>query len=167
LLVLLSQLAQTPGVEVAVVSDRPLAELHALLPVPGLVYLGTPGLERRSATGKTWRLIPMGAFTTVIGRLHKKVVGVRLLDVNKGKTLQTLRTLSNPAALPVYLGHEATAEDAFRTVNGRGLAILVADPPGRTAARYYLQNPAQVSCFLAHVLSLRQNGPKQNLTPSG
>jgi trehalose-6-phosphatase len=167
LLLLLSQLAQAPGVEVAVVSDRPLAELRALLPVPGLVYLGTHELEIPPATGKTRRLIPTGAFTTVIGRLRKKVVVVRPLDVNKEKTLQTLLTLRNTAALPVYLGNEATAEDAFRTVNGRGLAILVADPPGRTAARYYLQNPAQVSCFLSRVLSLRQNGPEQNLTPSG
>jgi len=166
-LALLSQLAQASDVEVAVMSGRPLAELHTLLPVPGLVYLGAHGLKRRSTTGKTRRLIPTGAFTTVIGRLRKKVVAVHPLDVNKGKTLQTLLTLRNADALPVYLGSEASAEDAFRTVNDRGLAILVADPPGHTAARYYLQNPAQVSCFLARVLSLRQNGPEQNLTPSG
>jgi trehalose-6-phosphatase len=93
-----------------------------------------------------------------IKRLRKKVVAVRRWAVNEEKTLRTLLILSNPAALPVYLGNAATAEEAFRTVNDRGLAILVADPPGRTAARYYLQNPAQVSCFLARVLSLRQNG---------
>ena len=166
-LLLLSQLAQASDVEVAVVSGRPLVELRALLPVPGLVYLGTHGLGRRSVAGKTRRLIPTGAFTTVIGRLHKKVVEVRSLDVNKGKTLQTLLTLRDTAALPVYLGSEASAEDAFRTVNGRGLIIVVADPPGHTAARYYLQNPAQVACFLARLLSLRQNRPEQNLTPSG
>jgi trehalose-6-phosphatase len=158
MLLLLSQLAQAPGVEVAVVSGRPLAELRTLLPVPGLGYLATHELARRTATGKTWRLIPTGVFTMAIRRLRKKFVAVRTSDVNQGKTLQTLLTLSNPAALPVYLGHETTAEDAFRTVNDRGLAILVADPPGRTAARYYLQNPAQVTCFLARVLSLRQNG---------
>jgi trehalose-6-phosphatase len=166
-LLLLSQLAQASDVEVAVVSGRPLAELRALLPVPGRGYLGTHGLERRSTTGKTWRLIPTGAFTTVIGRLRKKVVEVRSLEVNKGKTLQTLLTLRDTTALPVYLGSEASAEDAFRTVNGRGLTIVVADPPGHTAARYYLQNPAQVACFLARLLSLRQNRPEQNLTPSG
>jgi trehalose 6-phosphate phosphatase len=227
LLALLSQLAQAPGVEVVVVSGRPLAELHTLLPVPGLVYLGTHGLERRFATGKTRRLIPTGAFTavTAIGCLQrdmtnmltgrpgffledkccalalhyqlacpeeaeravakflaavqvyqrqgitlevlhgKKVVEVCPLGVNKGKALQSLLTLRNTAAFPVYLGDDATDEDAFRTLDSRGLTIVIADPPGRTAARYYLQNPAQVSCFLARVLSLRLNGPEQNLTP--
>jgi trehalose 6-phosphate phosphatase len=227
LLVLLAQLAQAPGVEVAVVSGRSLTELRALLPVPGLVYLGTYGMERRSANGKTQHRIPTGAFTaaTAIGRLHRdvtnmltgrpgffledkgytfalhyhlahpeeaeravakflaavqayqyqgitldvlhgpKVVEVCPLGVSKGKALQSLLTRRNTAALPVYLGDDATDEGAFRTVNGRGLTIAVADPPGRTAARYYLQNPDQVACFLARVLSLRHDGPEQNLTP--
>jgi trehalose-6-phosphatase len=69
--------------------------------------------------------------------------------------------------LPVYLGDDASDEETFRIVNGHGLTIAVADPPGQTAARYYLQNWQQVSCFLARVLSLRQNGPEQTLTPSG
>jgi len=226
---LLSHLARAPGVEVAVVSGRPLAELRSLLPVPGLVYLGTHGLEICSATGQTRHLIPTGAFTTVTaigclqrdvtdmltGRtgffledkhyalaLHyclalpeeaeravekfltavqayqrkgitlevfhgKEVVEVRPLGVNKGKAVQSLLTLRNTAALPVYLGDEATDEDTFRTMNGHGLTIAVADPPGHTAARYYLQNSQQVSCFLARLLNLRQNGPEQTLTPSG
>lgn len=120
LLLLLSQLAQAPGVEVVAMSSCPLAELRALLPVPSIIYLGT-------------------------------------LGVPKGKALQSLLPLSNTAALPVYLGDATAAEDVFHTANSCGLTILIADLPGRTSARYYLQNPTQISCFLARVLSLRQN----------
>ena len=120
LLLLLSQLAQAPGVEVVAVSSRPLAELRSLLPVSNIIYLGT-------------------------------------LSVPKEKALHSLLPLSDTAAFPVYLGDAATAEDVFHTANICGLTILIADPPGRTATRYYLQNPTQVYGFLARVLSLRQN----------
>jgi trehalose-6-phosphatase len=120
LLLLLSQLAQAPGVEVVAASSRLSAELRALLPVPNIMYLGT-------------------------------------LGVSKEEALQSLLPLSNTAALPVYLGDAATAEDVFHTANGCGLTILIADQPGRISARYYVQNTAQVSRFLARVLSLRQN----------
>jgi trehalose-6-phosphatase len=120
LLLLLSQLAQAPGVEMIAVSSRPLAELRALLPVPSIMYLET-------------------------------------LGVSKEEALQSLLPLSNTAAFPVYLGDATTAEDVFHTANGCGLTILIADQPGRISARYYMQNTAQVSRFLARVLSLRQN----------
>jgi trehalose-phosphatase len=68
---LLSHLAQTPGVTVAVISGRPLSDLRALLPVPGIAYIGTHGLELRTATGETRSLLPPGAFTTVIARLRR------------------------------------------------------------------------------------------------
>jgi trehalose-6-phosphatase len=79
------------------------------------------------------------------------------LGVPKEKALQSLFPLSNTDTLPVYFGDAATVEEVFHTVNGRGLTILIAHSPGRTAARYYLQTSAEVSCFLARVLSLRQN----------
>jgi len=68
---LLSQLAQTPRVKVVVVSGRPLSDLCAVLPVRGIAYIGTHGLELRTATGETRYLIPPGAFTTVIACLRR------------------------------------------------------------------------------------------------
>ncbi len=216
LLVLLSQLAQTPRVKVAVVSGRLLAELCALLPVQGISHVGTHGLEMRTATGETRRPIPAGASTTVMARLRrdvesivtghpgvlledkqltlalhyrlaqpegeeqvvaqflsvvqkyqrkgvalevirgKKVVEVRPVGANKGKAVRFLLAQENTATLPLYLGDDTTDEDAFQALEGLGLTILVADPPRRTAARYYLKNPEEVFCFLACVLNLRQ-----------
>jgi len=213
---LLSQLGQTPRIEVAIISGRPLAELCTLLPVPGISYVGTHGLEMRTATGETRQLIPAGAFTTIMARLRrdispivasdpgflledkryalalhyrraqpetsergvaqflaavlgfqrkgvaleaihgKKVVEVRPVGVSKGKAVQYLLSHESNTTLPLYLGDDATDEDAFRVVNDRGLTILVADSPQRTAARYYLRDPHEVFRFLSYLLSLRQ-----------
>jgi trehalose-phosphatase len=65
--------------------------------------------------------------------------------------------------VPLYLGDDVTDEDAFQVVNSRGgLSILVADPPRRTAARYYLRNPEEVFRFLTRLLSLRQQCKQTN-----
>lgn len=213
---LLSQLGQAPRIEVAIVSGRPLAELCTLLPIPGISYVGTHGLEMCTAAGETRQLIPAGAFTTVMARLRrnlspivasdpgflledkryalalhyrqaqpetgergvarflaavlefqrkgvalevihgKKVVEVRPVGVSKGKAIQYLLSHENNATLPFYLGDDATDEDAFQVVNGRGLTVLVADSPQRTAARYYLRDPREVCDFLSHLLALPQ-----------
>lgn len=218
LLALLSQLARTPHVEVAVVSGRPLSELCLLLPVAGIAYIGTHGLEVRTPGGETRRLLPTGAFITVMARLRqdlqsvvddtpgcqledkrhalafhyrlarpqeaeravaavlsavhayqrkgitlevvhgKKVVEVRPLGVNKGKAVQFLMAHHrNPLPLFCYFGDDATDEDAFRALNGRGLTIAVGDPPWHTSARYYLKNPEEVCYFLSNLLKLRQS----------
>ena len=57
------------------------------------------------------------------------IIYLEILDVPKGKALQSLLLLSTTAALPVYLGDAATAEDVFHTANGRGLTILIPAPP--------------------------------------
>ena len=218
LLSLLVQLARLPSVEVVIVSGRPLADLCAVLSLPGITYVGTHGLEIRTATGETRSLLPAGAFTTVIARLRreiettitgrpglviedkrhmlalhyrlaseehaeqavaqllatvqayqrrgvalevlhgKKVVEVRPVGVNKGKAIQSLLEQGDHTILPLYLGDDVTDEDAFHALKGRGLTILVADPPRRTAAQYYLRHPEEVSSFLSRMLSLRQTG---------
>jgi trehalose 6-phosphate phosphatase len=212
---LLSQLAEVASVQVAVMSGRPLAELCALLPIAGITHVGTHGLEIRTATGETRRLMPTGAFSTVMaclrrdvaplvrGRpgflledkqpalaLHyrlarpedweetitefllivqayqrrgitlevihgKRTVEVRPLGVNKGKAMQALLEYRQGRTLPVYFGDDATDEDAFRVLHNRGLTVVVADPPRRTSAQYYLRNPEEVLTSLARLLRLR------------
>jgi trehalose-phosphatase len=95
--------------------------------------------------------------------LHgKKVVEVRPVGVSKGKAIQYLLRHQGNTTLPFYLGDDATDEDAFRIVNGRGLTVLVTDSPQRTAARYYLRSPQEVFDFLSHLLSLRQSTKTAN-----
>jgi trehalose-phosphatase len=87
----------------------------------------------------------------------KKVVEVRPLGVNKGKAVQSLLEGSDNKTLPLYIGDDATDEDAFKVLNGRGITILVAEQPRRTAAQYYLKDPEEVFSFLSRLLALRQS----------
>jgi trehalose-phosphatase len=48
---------------------------------------------------------------------------------------------------PVYMGDDATDEDAFRAVRPNGIGVLVG-PPRRTAAQYRLPSPAHVRRFI-------------------
>ncbi len=84
--------------------------------------------------------------------LGKKVFELQpRLDWHKGKAvlwlLDTL-ALHTPDVVLIYIGDDITDEDAFHTLAGYGLTIVVADTPRRTAARYALQNPAQVQILL-------------------
>jgi trehalose-phosphatase len=60
-----------------------------------------------------------------------------------------------PDALPLYIGDDATDEDAFTALRERGIGILVAEPPRRTQARYSLKEPTEVRCFLDRLAGLR------------
>ncbi len=51
------------------------------------------------------------------------------------------------ALLPIYLGDDATDEDAFQALRDRGIAIRVGRHP-QTQAMYFLRNVAEVEGFL-------------------
>jgi len=73
LLTLLSQLVQRPNLVVAIVSGRSLPDLRTLLPVQGLMFIGTHGCEVGTADGKTRLLIPGGVVSLAIARLHQEI----------------------------------------------------------------------------------------------
>ena len=69
------------------------------------------------------------------------------LDWHKGRALAwLLESLGSP--LPIYIGDDLTDEDAFQTVKGKGIGILVTEEPRATAAEYSLRNPEEVREFL-------------------
>ena len=67
---------------------------------------------------------------------------------DKGKALLWMIEalgLDGPDLVPLYIGDDATDEDAFRAVAARGgLGVLVTDEPRETAATYALRDPAEV-----------------------
>lgn len=71
LLKLLTGLIKCPNVTVAIVSGRSLADLRTLLPLPGLVYVGTHGCEVGTADGETRVLVPGGVVSLAIARLRQ------------------------------------------------------------------------------------------------
>ncbi|HVC20697.1 MAG TPA: trehalose-phosphatase [Vicinamibacterales bacterium] len=82
----------------------------------------------------------------------KKVFELRpRVDWDKGRAvvwlLQALG-LDRPDILPIYLGDDATDEDAFGALEGRGIGIRVAARAGATRATYRLRNVDEVRRFL-------------------
>jgi trehalose-phosphatase len=61
--------------------------------------------------------------------------------------------LDAPDVLPVYVGDDLTDEDAFDALRERGVGIVVRDEPRPTAARYALQNTAEVGTFLSLLIA--------------
>lgn len=71
------------------------------------------------------------------------------IDWNKGFALEYVRRRLCPSAYPLYIGDDATDEDAFRTaqdLGGSGVFVGPADAP--TCARYNLSDPSAVQDFL-------------------
>ena len=89
----------------------------------------------------------------------KKVFELRpSLDWDKGKAVLWLLTelgLDGPGIMPLYIGDDDTDEDAFAALAGRGIAILVADRPRSTRARYRLDSPRAVGAFLRRLIPRR------------
>lgn len=72
LLGLLARLAARPGWAVVVVSGRPLKDLLALLPIPGLNYLGSHGGEGL-IQGRPWTLQGLAVNPQELGKLKRQV----------------------------------------------------------------------------------------------
>lgn len=81
----------------------------------------------------------------------KKIFELRPdLDWDKGRALLwLLGTLHRePGVIPLYIGDDATDEDAFRAIADRGIGVLVAAEPRETAAAYSLRDPEEVRLLL-------------------
>jgi trehalose-phosphatase len=78
------------------------------------------------------------------------------IDWDKGKAvLWLLKTLEleRGNAAPIFIGDDRTDEDAFRSLEKRGVGILVSEQPQITAANYWLKNPEEVERFLGELIA--------------
>ena len=89
----------------------------------------------------------------------KKVLEVRPnIDWDKGRAVQwILRTMYGEqwpqAVLPIYLGDDATDEDAFRVLRARGITVLVGKQESlETSARFALAGTEETHLFLDWLL---------------
>jgi alpha,alpha-trehalase len=86
-----------------------------------------------------------------IGHGHEVLEVLPRVDWNKGRAvLWLLEELELDAArvCPMYVGDDATDENAFVALRGRGIGIVVKSEPRPTAAEYALRDPAEVVRWL-------------------
>lgn len=77
-----------------------------------------------------------------------KVVEVRAAGANKGKAVDALLARAERGTYPVYLGDDATDEDAFRALREKGSTVRVGGEHRGTQAHYWFRGVSQVRQFL-------------------
>jgi len=128
--------------------------------------------EKRNAVVVHWRGKPARLIQSTQSRALKALLpytntnGVKLLQFDGGIELRIgpdkgdavrsiLHEISSDAPV-AYLGDDATDEDAFQALTGRGLAVLVRRKWRPGAAQVWLRPPAQLREFLMTWLRLSQ-----------
>lgn len=88
----------------------------------------------------------------------KKVFELRPdIDWDKGRAVIWLLEalgLDTEGVIPMYVGDDVTDEDAFRALHGRGLGVVVGEPPYPTRATYSLRDTDEVQRFLGELVNL-------------
>ena len=70
------------------------------------------------------------------------------VDWHKGAAFRWLQQAFAPKSLPIFIGDDATDEDAFRALPPHGVGVLVAERERPTAARWRLDDVEGVRSFL-------------------
>ena len=75
---------------------------------------------------------------------------LRVPGRNKGDAVRTILEEMRPDAVVAYLGDDSTDEDAFKSIKGRGIGILVRKELRPTAADIWLTPPDELLEFLSN-----------------
>jgi len=75
-------------------------------------------------------------------------VELRVPGKDKGVAVETILEESGAGAIAAYLGDDLTDEDAFRTLKGKGLGVLVNPEQRETAADVWIKPPEELIEFL-------------------
>ena len=79
---------------------------------------------------------------------------------DKGKAASMLlHSFKQENPLSIYLGDDRTDEDAFSTLDGRGITIFVGKPR-KSKAKFFLKNVGEVGIFLKRLSALKVGGRK-------
>ena len=77
------------------------------------------------------------------------------IEWNKGKALTLIRSRLSPESFPIYMGDDATDEDAFGAVRSAGgVGVYVGPPDASTCATWRLSSPGEVSAALVELVTL-------------
>jgi trehalose 6-phosphate phosphatase len=126
---------------------------------PGSLAIHWRGLEVyrineiRDQVEPKWSLIAEGwglSLQEFDGGLELRVPGQ-----NKGDAVETILEEMEKDSVVAYLGDDLTDEDAFRSVKGKGIGVLVREELRPTLADVWIKPPAELLAFLSNWLPQR------------
>ena len=124
--------------------------IEVKLAAVALHWRGLPAAEILDMRTTAYRVLePLAVLPDLVLGEFEEGVELRLSSANKGDALSNLLGDLDPDVPVAYLGDDATDEDAFRVLNGRGLTVLVGPKYRFTAAQIWLKPPDELLDFLA------------------
>jgi trehalose 6-phosphate phosphatase len=123
--------------------------LEIKLAAVALHWRGLSATEILNMRTKAYRILePLAVPPDLVLTEFEEGVEIRLKCANKGDALRNLLSELDHDVPVAYLGDDATDEDAFRVLNGRGLSVLVGPKHRFSAAQMWLKPPDQLLQFL-------------------
>lgn len=107
-----------------------------------------PGRYRRLRDAALARWSAPACRAGLLLRAFDGGIEFRPADANKGRVVRTILEEERPEAAVAYLGDDATDEDAFAALRGRGLAVLVRPRRRESAAAAWVRPPEELRDFL-------------------
>lgn len=102
-----------------------------------------------------------------IGRGKKMVEAKPPIMWDKGKAASMLiNYFRQEKPLPIYLGDDKTDEDAFSSLDGKGITVFVGKP-GKSKAKFFLKNIREVRIFLKRLSAFKVGGHKPSAQKNG
>jgi trehalose 6-phosphate phosphatase len=112
-------------------------------------WRGLPPSEILKIRTKAYRVLePLARNADLVMAEFDEGVELRLRSASKGNALRTFLSELDASVPVAYLGDDATDEDAFRVLNGRGLSVLVRAKHTFTSAQMWLRPPVELIAFL-------------------
>ena len=84
-------------------------------------------------------------------------IELRIPVRNKGDAVKTVLEETEQDAIAAYLGDDSTDEDAFKSIKGQGIGILVRKEFRATAADIWIKPPKELIAFLSSWLPESEN----------
>jgi trehalose-phosphatase len=102
-----------------------------------------------------------------VGHGKKMVEAKPPIMWDKGKAASLLiNSFRQEQPLPIYLGDDKTDEDAFSSLDGKGITVFVGKP-GKSKAKFFLKNIREVGIFLKRLSALKVGGHKPSAQENG
>ena len=126
-------------------------QIDVKLAAVALHWRGLPAREVLNMRTKAYQILePLAVQPDLVLGEFEEGLEIRLSSANKGDAVRNLLSKLDPGVPVAYLGNDATGEDAFRVLNGRGLTVLVGPKPRLTVAQIWLKPPHELLRFLTN-----------------